>query len=153
VPFPEIEGWPFSSYASPWPLSERFYLTAWGCEGASVPGPEGWSRWHAVQRPINGMGLYFYDALTRSRELVWSDPDISCVEPIPVRPRERPPVFSSQLAGDNSTSGTFLLADVYRGLTNVQRGEIKALRLVAVPAKTHPTMNFPSIGITADDPG
>jgi len=153
VPFPEIEGWPLTSYANPWPLSERFHLVAWGCEGAQVPGTSGWDRWHAVQRPANGMALYLYDAGARARELLWSDPDIACGDPIPVRARERPPVIASQLARDAKKEGEFLLADVYQGLTGVPRGEIKSLRLVAVPAKTHPTMNFPSIGVTHDDPG
>jgi hypothetical protein len=153
VPFPEAEGWPLTSYANPWPLSERFYLVSWGCEGARVPGPEGWSRWHAVQRPNNGMALYLYDAATRTRELLWADAETSCFDPIPVRPRERPPVIASQLASSAAKEGNFLLTDVYQGLTNVQRGQIKSLRLVAVPAKTHPTMNFPSLGITTDDPG
>ena len=153
VPFPEIEGWPMTSYANPWPLSERFHLVAWGCEGAQVPGPGGWDRWHAVQRPHNGMALYLYDAGTRTRELLWADADISCGDPIPIRPRERPPVIASQLADETGREGRFLLADVYEGLANVPRGEIKSLRVVAVPAKTHPTMNFPSIGVTHDDPG
>lgn len=153
VVFPEVEGWPLTSYANPWPLSERFYLVAWGCEGAQVPGSGGWDRWHAVQRPSNGMALYLYDAGTRTRELLWADPDIACGDPIPVRARERPPVIASQLASDAAKEGRFLLVDVYQGLTGVARGEIKSLRLVAVPAKTHPTMNYPSIGVTHDDPG
>jgi len=153
VPFPEIEGWPKTSYANPWPLSEWFYLVAWGAEGARVPGPEGWNRWHAVQRPSDGMAIYLYDAATRSRELLWADEEIACGDPIPVRPRERPPVIASQLAGNAVKEGHFLVTDVYRGLTGVQRGEIKSLRIVAVPAKTHPTMNFPNMGITRDDPG
>ena len=153
VPFPEIEGWPLTYYANPWPLSERFHLVAWGAEGYLVQGKPGWDRWHAVQRPSNGMGLYLYDAATRSRELLWSDTAIACGDPIPVRPRERPPVIASQLAANAAGEGRFLLADVYRGLTNVPRGEIKSLRLVAVPAKTHPTMNYPGMGITRDDPG
>ena len=153
VPFPEIEGWPITSYANPWPLSERYYLVAWGAEGASVPGPAGWSRWHAVQRPKDGMALYLYDAATRSRELLWTDPEIACGDPIPLRPRERPPIIASQLAQQDRGQGQFLLMDVYQGLTNVARGTITALRLVAVPAKTHPTMNFPSLGLTGDDPG
>jgi len=153
VAFPEIEGWPKTSYANPWPLSERFHLVAWGAEGFLVQGKEGWDRWHAVQRPRNGMALYLYDAATRSRELLWIDEDISCSDPVPVRPRERPPVIASQLASSAAREGRFLVSDVYSGLTGVQRSEIKALRIVAVPAKTHPTMNFPSLGVTHDDPG
>jgi hypothetical protein len=153
VEFPEIEGWPATSYANPWPLNERFYLVAWGFEGTRVAGPNGWDRWHAVQRPKDGMALYLYDAVTRARELIWADPEIACGDPIPVRARERPPVISSQLTSESLDAGSFLLTDVYRGLTNIPHGTIKALRIVAVPAKTHPTMNFPNLGITADDPG
>jgi hypothetical protein len=152
VAFPEIEGWPTTSYANPWPLSERHYLVAWGFEGSRVPGPAGWDRWHAVQRPANGMGLYYFDAVT-GRELLWADPEISCGDPIPLRPRERPPVRASSLAWEGPQEGRFLLSDIYRGLKTVQPGEIKALRIIAVPPKTHPTMNFPDMGITHDDPG
>ncbi len=153
VAFPEIEGWPKTSYANPWPLSERFHLVAWGAEGFLVQGKEGWDRWHAVQRPRNGMALYLYDAALRTRELLWSDDNITCGDPIPVRPRERPPVIASQLADRAAPEGRFLVTDVYQGRAGAQRGEIKSLRIVAVPAKTHPTMNFPNMGITRDDPG
>ncbi|MDO8539613.1 MAG: hypothetical protein Q7S40_04170 [Opitutaceae bacterium] len=153
VVFPEIEGWPLTSYANPWPLSERSYLVAWGAEGMLVQGREGWSRWHAVQRPRNGMALYHFDAATRTRELLWGDDEIACGDPIPVRPRERPPVIASQIRPDAAPEGRFLVSDVYRGLPDVPRGTIKSLRIVAVPPKTHPTMNFPSIGVTRDDPG
>ena len=153
VAFPEIEGWPKTSYANPWPLSERFHLVAWGAEGYLVQGRGGWDRWHAVQRPGNGMALYLFDAATRTRELLWSDDKISCGDPIPVRPRERPPVIATQLANNAAKEGRFLISDVYRGLSGVSRGEIKSLRIVAVPAKTHPTMNYPNLGVTRDDPG
>jgi hypothetical protein len=153
VPFPEIEGWPKTSYAHPWPLSERFHLVAWGCEGQRVPGPEGWSRWHAVQRPPDGMALHVFDAATGTKELLWADPAMTCGDPIPLRPRERPPALAGAPAWGGPKEGRFLLADVYRGLKTVKRGEIKSLRLVAVPAKTHPAMNFPNMGLTADDPG
>ena len=63
------------------------------------------------------MALYLYDAATRTRELLWADPDIACGDPIPVRPRERPPVIASQLARKAANEGRFLLADVYQGLT------------------------------------
>jgi hypothetical protein len=152
VAFPEIEAWPKTSYANPWPLSERHYLVAWGFEGQRVPGPAGWARWHSVQRPPNGMDLYFFDARI-GRELLWADPEIACADPIPLRPRERPPVIASALAWDGPKEGRFLLTDVGRGLKTVKPGEIKALRLVAVPPKTHPTMNFPVMGVTHDDPG
>lgn len=153
VPFPEIEGWPTTSYANPWPLSERFHLVAWGWEGARVPGPDGWNRWHAVSRPTNGMALYLYDAVLGTRELLWNDDTIACGDPIPIRPRARPPIVDSVLAREAPNEGRFLLANVGHGLHETLPGEIKALRVVAVPPKTHPTMNSPALGITADDPG
>lgn len=153
VPFPEIEGWPTTYYTSPWPLSERHYLVAWGDEGARVPGPAGWDRWHAVQRPANATGLYLYDAALRRRELLWNDPAIACVDPIPVRPRTRAPILASSVTPELPREGRFLVADVTQGLQRARHGDVRALRVVAVPAKTHPTMDFPKLGLTADDPG
>jgi len=75
------------------------------------------------------------------------------MNPIPVRPRFKPPVIASPVKWDGPQEGTFLLTDVYRGLKKTAPGAIKALRLVAVPPKTHPMMNFPSMGIVGDDPG
>lgn len=152
VPFPEIEGWPKTAYANPWPLSERFHLVAWGHEGLTVPGPPGWDRWYAVQRPRNGMAVYLFDA-AGGKELLYSDPEIACGDPIPVRPRSTPPNLASVVDWAGAKEGRFLLADVHQGLAARAGREIKALRIVAVPPKTHPTMNYPELGITADDPG
>ena len=144
VKFPEIEGWSNSSYANPWPLSERLYLVAWACNAAARQGRS---------RAPNGMGLYLFDAKTRTKELLYRDPAISCMYPIPIRPRRRPPIHVSEVTRDGPKEGRFLMADVYRGLEGVKRGRVKALRVVAVPPKTHPTMNRPSIGLTREDPG
>ncbi len=144
VPFPEIEGWSKTYFANPWPLSERLYLVAWGHE-------TGIAQWQTL-RAANGMGLYLFDA-AGNLELLHRDAGISCATPIPVRPRPRPPVVASRTHRGPLGEGRFLLVDVYRGLKTVRRGEIKALRIVAVPAKTHPTMNYPSLGLTRDDPG
>jgi hypothetical protein len=143
VPFPEIEGWPETYYANPWPLSERFYLVAWGIEETPSEGK---------RLAPNGMGIYLFDA-EGNMELLYRDPNISSVDPIPLRPRQRPPVLPSTVDWSKPKEGCFLLADVYRGLDSVKRGDIKALRIIGVPGKTHPTMNSPSIGITRDDPG
>lgn len=153
VCFPESEGWPLSYYANPWPLSERFYLVSWGEEGAAAPGKQaGWARWHSTPRPANGMGLYLFDA-EGNMELLYRDPRISCMYPIPLRARPQPPRLASRTDGDGPMEGRFFLADVCRGLDTVKRGEIKALRVVAVPPKTHPTMDYPNLGVTRDDPG
>ena len=153
VSFPEGEAWPLSYYANPWPLSERFYLVSWGAEGDIAPGrANGWARWHSTPRPANAMGLYLLDA-EGNMELLYRDPRISCMYPIPLRARPRPHQLATRVDRDGPTEGRFFQADVYRGLGTVRRGEVKALRIVAVPPKTHPTMNHPNLGITRDDPG
>jgi len=144
VKFPEIEGWSTSYYANPWPLSERLYLTSWGCEGNIRQGG---------RRAPNGMGLYLFDAETGRKELLYRDPAISCMYPIPIRPRPRPFVQPDRVDRAGPAEGNFLMADVYQGLTGIKRGTIKALRVVAVPPKTQPTMHSPPIGLTREDPG
>ncbi|HOZ48153.1 MAG TPA: discoidin domain-containing protein [Candidatus Hydrogenedentes bacterium] len=143
VVFPEIEGWPKACFANPWPLSESLYLVAWGCEATPRQGQS---------RAAHAMGLYLLDT-DGDMELLYRDPEISSQWPMPLRPQPRPPVIASTLRRDGPNEGRFLLADVYAGLNATVRGNVKALRIVAVPAKTHPTMNFPSLGLTNDDPG
>ena len=152
VCFPEIEGWPKSSYANPWPLSERHYLVSWGNPGARHPGPAGWDRWHAVPDPLKDMGVFWFDAAGQLEPL-YRDPDISCLYPIPVRPQSRPPIIADQPGLDGPKEGRFFLTDISRGLSPAGGSEIKQIRIVAVPPKTHPVMNSPNMGITADDPG
>lgn len=141
--FPEIESWPRAFYANPWPLSERTHLVVWGVEDEMREGR---------QRPKNGMGIYLFNADT-GRELLYRDPEISSMYPIPLRAQTRPPVLASNVKWDGPQEGRFLVADVTRGLKTVNRGEIKALRIVALPAKTQPWMNQPPLGLTRDDPG
>lgn len=144
IVFPEIEGWPDTYFANPWPLSEDLYLVAWGPEPSPGQGRN---------RSKNGMGLYLFHA-AGILELIYRDPEITSANPIPLRPWEKPPVLANtRHAETKANEGAFLLADVYQGLKNVEAGEVKALRVVAVPPKTHPTMDYPNLGITKDDPG
>jgi hypothetical protein len=98
------------------------------------------------------MGLYLFSA-GRGLELLYRDPDISSMYPIPVKAQPRPPALASTVDWTGPQEGKFLVSDVTRGLSSAKAGEIKALRIVALPAKTQPWMNQPSIGITRDDPG
>jgi len=144
VAFPETEGWPKTYFANPCPLSENHYLVAWSDqEMIGWPGPP---------EPANATGIYLFDAFG-NLNLVYRDPAISSVTPLPVRPRPRPPVIPSQVAWDGEQEGRMLVLNVYEGLAGIPRGTIKRLRLVGIPVKTHPTMNYPAIGVTHDDPG
>jgi hypothetical protein len=146
VVFPEAEGWPRAAYANPWPLSDRLHLVVWGEE--TTVALDG-----LTSRSTNSMGLYLLDAATGQLELLYRDPEISIASPMPLRARKRPPIVASDVDWTGPQEGTFLLADVYQGMSTVQRGDIKALRIVAVPPKTQPDMDSPLMGLTHDDPG
>lgn len=143
VVFPEIEGWPTNYFAGPWPLSEDLYLVTWGVEAESQQG---------LKRRPNSMGLYLFDA-SGFMELLHRDPLISCHDPVALAPQPQPTAVPDMRTRPNENEGAFLLANVYHGLKKVSRGDVKALRIVAVPPKTHPTMNYPQLGLTNDDPG
>jgi hypothetical protein len=149
VVFPEAEGWPQTYFADPYPLSENHYLVAW----SASPLPPGTPRpqW-GMPGPPNDLGLYLFDTFG-NLQLIYRDPAISSMDPLPVRPRPKPPRISSPVDLAGRQEGRMLVADVYQGLPSIPRGTIRELRLVGIPAKTHPTMNYPAIGITRDDPG
>ncbi len=137
VCFPEVEGWPRSYYMSPFPLSERVFLTAWG-------------RGNLAENPTRGLGIYVGDT-DGNLELLYKDPAISSTYPQPLRARPMPPMPSDRLA-EQADEGRFLVSSITTGLP-VLNQRITRLRIVAVPAKTQPEMNSPNLGVTADDPG
>ena len=147
VPFPETEANAEHYYANPWPLSEEYYLVGWS--DRRLP-PH--CRVDATdQNPVNAMGVYLYDAFG-NQELLYRDAEISSGNPIPLRPRPRPPAYAAQVAA-GPREGRFMLQDVYQGLAGIPRGTIKRLRIVAVPPKVQPHMNNPNLGVSAEDPG
>ncbi len=149
VAFPESEGWPATYFANPYPLAEEHYLVAW----SDSPLPPGTPRpqWGMPGEP-NDLGIYLFDTFG-NLNLLYRDPQISSMYPLPIRARRRPPQIPSQVQWEGEQEGRMLLIDVYAGLENVPRGSVSHLRIVGVPAKTHPTMNHPVLGLTRDDPG
>ena len=78
--FPESEigtHGPPANYASAWPLSEYFYLCVYDKDSRSNMGT------------ANNYGIYLLDAFG-NKELLYRDPNISCLDPIPFRPRKQP---------------------------------------------------------------
>jgi len=142
VCFPEIEGWPQTYYANPWPLSEQYFLVAWSPQQINGQGGV---------NPPNALGLYLLDVFG-NLELIYRDPDISSMYPLPVRARNKPPDIPIHTAWDGPQEGSFLLQNVYRNL-GVPKGAVKRLRIVGVPPKTQPHMNSPHLGITGVEPG
>ena len=101
-------------YQTPLPLDEKRYLAT--CKGAVLLG-EVSGKWAIVYQGKDNFG--YYDAE-------------------PVRPRAKPPVLTSNVAGevrpsgeDRPASATVYLLDVYNGLEpDVARGQVKALRVI-----------------------
>jgi hypothetical protein len=77
----------------------------------------------------NAYGIYLVDTLG-GRELIYRDPEISCFEPMPIRPRPMPPALPSVLA-DNAAQakGVFHVQDIYRSTQDIPRGTIRRLRV------------------------
>jgi hypothetical protein len=147
VRFPETEGNDGQYFASPWPLSEEYFLVGW----ADQPLPPH-CRATEAQNPRNAMGLYLLDAFG-NLELLYRDPSISSLAPVPVGSRPKPPTQTSVARRDGEQEGSVVLQDIYRGLDGVPRGSVKQLRLVGVVPKVQPHMNQPVLGISAEDPG
>jgi hypothetical protein len=147
VCFPETEGWPEHYYANPWPLSEEYFLVAWA--HAKLP-PHKFVT--DASNPTNATGIYLLDVFG-NQELLYRDPSLSSMFPMPLAQRERPPVQAHTVNWERAAEGSFLVQDVYRGLDGIPRGTVKQLRIVAVPPKVQPHMNTPSIGVSAEDPG
>ncbi len=143
VPFPEIEAWPETYFANPYPLSEDHYIVAWSDKPLVNAGKE---------IGAGDMGIYLYDSFG-NLSLIYRDPTISCMYPMPIRPRPRPPVVGPRVDWDGPQEGCITLVDVHKGLEGVDRGTVRGLRLVGVPAKDHPVMNAPKMGLTRHDPG
>jgi len=67
-------------YAAAWPLSEDFHLCVYDANGAARRGRK------------NNYGIYLLDAFG-NKILLYRDPGFSCLSPIPLRPRPRPPIM------------------------------------------------------------
>ncbi len=82
VPFPESEGGKSRirqrmAYGTAWPLSEDDYLCVYDADAAN-------------------RGVYWIDRFG-NRELLYRDPAISCLSPIPLRSRPRPLISSREM--------------------------------------------------------
>jgi len=154
-PFPEAEsapgvskarGWGSSgsmAFGTPWPLSEDYYLCVYSPQ----------SRNH---------GIYLADSFG-NRELLYRDPNIACLDPIPFRPRPRPPVIPAatiQAKAERETAqtpgqarmalGTVAVMNVYEGEFPLSKGtQIKELRVVNVFPKDNTFIDQPRIGVAA----
>ncbi|MCD6304248.1 MAG: hypothetical protein J7M21_04725, partial [Planctomycetes bacterium] len=114
-------GWRRSSdgplFAEPYPLSDRWVLVSYNPD----------RQWNDP----TAYGLYLLDRKGRTA-LIYRDPEYSCWQPVPLRPRPVPPVLSSPRNADLAARNLAEVAviDVYHGMTGVPRGMIKYLRVL-----------------------
>ncbi len=86
VGFPESQGGR-QVYSTPWPLSENYHLCVYD---AAMSGA-------SLRRPGENYGIYLVDAFG-NKELLYRDPDIGCMNPIPLRPQSLPAAPATTLA-------------------------------------------------------
>jgi hypothetical protein len=140
VPFPESEGRPiknYMAYGTPWPLSEDDFLCVYDDD-------------------VQNRGIYWIDR-HGNRELIYRDPEISCLSPMPLGPRPTPPVVPEQTvqtarakkaAGGNVPPATIAVMNVYDSdFTWPEDTTIDALRIIQVLPKLTPSPNDPRIGV------
>lgn len=131
IPFPEAEGRPierYMVYGTPWPLGEHDFLCAY-------------------DPAARNHGLYWIDT-AGNRELIYRDPAIACVSPMPLAPRPRPPVLATIDDDPSETKARVVVANVYESESEWPAGtEVASLRVVQVLPKSTPAPNEPRIGV------
>ena len=109
-------------YATPYPLSQDLFLVSY-YNGPNHNDPAGY-------------GIYFFGS-SGKRQFVYKDGKYSCFRPMPLRPRPVPSDVGVTEAThqvsecDECEAGaTLFLADVYQGMTGIERGRVKYLRVM-----------------------
>ena len=98
-------------FRDPFPISRDYFLCS-----------------HA---PFDKFGLYVIDRYG-NRELLYLDPEIGSMSPLPLRRTSVPPVLDQHIEPeeDSPARGRFFVRDVYQGLEPfVKRGTAKYLRV------------------------
>ncbi|MFA6563305.1 MAG: hypothetical protein WCV00_15455 [Verrucomicrobiia bacterium] len=151
----EAKQWPGHCYRSPWPLSEKYFLAAYSFDPL-IGEPSA--------NPVNMFGLYFVDAFG-NKELLYRDPEICSLWPVPLRARPKPPALpllaeaaqkkESESSGTHHASGDglFFLENVYNAWPPLPDVRITQLRIVQVLPKTTPHANAPTVGLANASPG
>jgi len=136
VPFPEAEGRPIKQYmvyGTPWPLSEDDYLCVYDPD-------------------IKNRGVYWIDR-SGNKELIYRDPEISCLSPIPFGPRTKPPLIPSQTSqaaedADKDRPATVAVMNLYDSDFQWPQGtRIEKLRIIQLLPKSTNPPNEPRIGV------
>jgi len=135
IKFPESQGGT-QVYGTPWPLNENYYLCVYDPGMRIRNGRQGGGH-------VRGnYGIYLLDAFG-NKILIYRDPEIASLSPMPLRARKRPPVVtekSKRLAATPPATGTMAVVDVYDSLKPWPEGtRIKALRIYQIFSMSVPS--------------
>lgn len=131
VAFPESQGGR-EVYGTAWPLSENYHLCVYDSEMQHASGK---------RRGLGDYGIYLVDAFG-NKELIYRDPDIGCLSPMPLRPTQVPPMTAAPTLANAKTPGesvspghvgeaTMAVVNVYDSLKPWPDGtKIKQLRIL-----------------------
>lgn len=168
VLFPESEGGR-GAFATPWPLSEDYYLCAYAPAGYRPPAgtDKAKGRFSDNRQPIpEGSlthGLYLVDSFG-NKELLYRDAAIGSLNPIPLRSRLMPPVVADgylrSAIGNRPANkptadsrrpiaepATVTVSNVYDSRNDWPADtRITALRIIQVLPKSTPASNSPRMG-------
>jgi hypothetical protein len=105
-------------FRDPYPLSEKLFMVA------HKPAGTNW-------RDTKAYGIYLLDEKGRTY-LIHKDPEISCWQPFPLKPRRKPPVLESPIDERMAAKGlaTCVVTDIYHGMEDTPRGSIKYIRVI-----------------------
>ena len=139
VCFPEGVGWPKSYFHSPWPLSQDYFLVAFSFKPLPGMGPN--------VKDDNYTGLYYFDRFG-NLELLYQDPNFSCMYAIPLQGRPQPPAIASALDPALGDEGEFILMDVRQSFFPLPPSRpVRQLRIFQVLPKTSTHVaNQPRLG-------
>ncbi|MCI0534470.1 MAG: hypothetical protein L0Z50_04515, partial [Verrucomicrobiales bacterium] len=145
VGFPESQAGA-EAFGTAWPLSENYHLCVY-----DVRRPAGDHVGKHLKQYPNNYGIYLVDSFG-NKELIYRDPEISCLSPMPLRPRVRQPLpaLAAASARINPAAqpaecappgeATVSVLNVYDSLLPWPEGtKIKALRVLQVLPMTVPS--------------
>ena len=113
------------TFGTPWPLSDKYFLVSMRGFGGAA---EAAGRGKRAKRPSGKWTLCLVDVFD-NMTVVYADPTYDVFEPIPLAPREKPPVLVDRTVPGRPT--TVFCTDIYygRGLAGIPRGKVKSLRV------------------------
>ena len=111
------------AFREPYPFSEKFFLVA---HQPGDPDPK------AKHKKKGRFGIYALDAWG-NRAKLYGDPELSCIQPVPLRPRRMPTDIQPVIATaeeEERQQATMFMNDVYQGLQGIERGRVKYVRVM-----------------------